>query len=380
MADRPLLPLQRLMRIDFREERKWKLAVAYSLAMAVVEWHEAGSAAERERRGICVRWVPSLYEPVVAPQDDAEMEAALDLAGLADEEDVEDALVDPSDQSEAGEQQHIDDVLEPGAAIQSALDAAEAPVDEPGLLSTPDDVKLKTEDFEDSSALRNAGDDDAMLVEEAEDHALKPHDGTKALKEEDGPPSETAGLRVESNNPLLGDVSSDQKTQSRSALYAPLRERVAYSGNDLLFLNETDYKLVVTAPRSDDDEPESLALPQPDLLALFSDFQPLELLDIPPPPPTASEGKKKSDRKSDKDDPHKRAEDATYMRLTPMSQFMTVKPTLLGPLKPAQHWKDGQWENIEDIPVTIESEPTPSKSAEESPCCKSQVSHKVAIC
>ena len=46
------------MRTDFREERKWKLAVAYGLAHAVVEWHEAGNVEERLRRGICVRWSP----------------------------------------------------------------------------------------------------------------------------------------------------------------------------------------------------------------------------------------------------------------------------------------------------------------------------------
>ena len=44
------------MRIDFREERKWKLALAYNLAKAVVEWHEAGTKEEREKRGICLNW------------------------------------------------------------------------------------------------------------------------------------------------------------------------------------------------------------------------------------------------------------------------------------------------------------------------------------
>ena len=36
------------MRIDFREERKWKIALAHNLAHAVMAWHSAGSKAERE--------------------------------------------------------------------------------------------------------------------------------------------------------------------------------------------------------------------------------------------------------------------------------------------------------------------------------------------
>ena len=42
------------MRVDFREERRWKIALAFSLAHAVMAWHEAGSLEERVNRGICV--------------------------------------------------------------------------------------------------------------------------------------------------------------------------------------------------------------------------------------------------------------------------------------------------------------------------------------
>ncbi|OBZ75889.1 hypothetical protein A0H81_04110 [Grifola frondosa] len=48
----------RWMRIDFREERKWKTALAYNLAHAVIDWHEAGTLEERVHRGICVLWKP----------------------------------------------------------------------------------------------------------------------------------------------------------------------------------------------------------------------------------------------------------------------------------------------------------------------------------
>ena len=44
------------MRTDFREERKWKVALAYNLSTAVLEWHAAGSLEERIRSKICVLW------------------------------------------------------------------------------------------------------------------------------------------------------------------------------------------------------------------------------------------------------------------------------------------------------------------------------------
>ena len=44
------------MQVDFREERRWKMALAYELALEVQEWHAAGSYEERIRLGICARW------------------------------------------------------------------------------------------------------------------------------------------------------------------------------------------------------------------------------------------------------------------------------------------------------------------------------------
>ena len=46
------------MRIDFREERKWKLALAYHLSTAVLEWHALRTWDERVSHGVCVKWKP----------------------------------------------------------------------------------------------------------------------------------------------------------------------------------------------------------------------------------------------------------------------------------------------------------------------------------
>jgi chromatin modification-related protein VID21 len=52
------------MCIDYREECKWKMALAYMLVNAVQEWHAAGSIEERVHRGICVIW-PKLKKKIM---------------------------------------------------------------------------------------------------------------------------------------------------------------------------------------------------------------------------------------------------------------------------------------------------------------------------
>ena len=44
------------MRTDFREERRWKIALAFDLSTAVLEWHKAGTRARRLEEGIIVDW------------------------------------------------------------------------------------------------------------------------------------------------------------------------------------------------------------------------------------------------------------------------------------------------------------------------------------
>lgn len=358
------------MRIDFREERKWKLSVAYSLAHAALDWHHAGTAEERDRLGICVRWVPQTDEPADQAPLAPEVDMPLGLPGQPEvQEPVDQALLDyASDQSDDDNDHDVDDALEAGAIVEAALDTAEQPKADFRLVQATDDVQPKTEDIEDTSALRNSGDSHGMLVDKAEEDSVEPLDDTTQPKQEDNAALNATALRPMSTNPMMGEVTGDQKAQGgKSTVYAPLREKIAYSADDLLFLDDDFVKLVITAPSDGEERLEDPESTTPDLLTIFSDLQPLDLLDIAPAL-APSDGKKKSDRKSDKDDPHKRAEDTTYMRLTPMSQFMSIKPTLLGPLNPAEHWKNGQWIGLEDTPVTIDSESGPSKSADENPC------------
>ena len=76
------------MRTDFREERRWKYAVAFNIATAVLEWHAAGDPETRVAKGICVKWKrPPPPEDVTMGDADAEaadeqgMEVIADLHG-----------------------------------------------------------------------------------------------------------------------------------------------------------------------------------------------------------------------------------------------------------------------------------------------------------
>jgi chromatin modification-related protein VID21 len=349
------------MRIDFREERKWKIAVAYELAVSAVEWHQAGTAEQRERLGISVRWIPPeavSLAPVlgteraadIVPESEPELE-------LEEEKEAEMELSYPSDQEDDAPQQPVEDVLNPGAVIQEELDAVEASrsTHMEGRVRS-EQHELKTEDIEDTSALRNALDHMNAVSRESGTGEIIAVD--RELKEEDSS-LQVPALRMHSTNPMLGDPSTDVKIQDKTKLYEPLREHVACSENDLLFLTKDDYKLI--SPPTNDEHTEDSELYTPDLLSLFADLQPFTLMDVTPP----SEVKKKERRS---DDPYKRTEETTYTRLMPVSQFMSVKPTLLSTLHPARHWKDNQWSNLENIPINAENDVVGSKSFEESPC------------
>jgi chromatin modification-related protein VID21 len=328
------------MRIDFREERKWKMAVAYTLAHDAVEWHEAGTKEERVNRGICILWQP----PSASRFEEEEM--ALDGSAVeVDEEDREAQLVYPSEEQSDDEER---------------LDGEKS-------RSTPSPVELleerapKVEDVEDINALQ----DKANL--NLEQPVLTD------TKEEEAPPNALVGLRLGSTDPLIAETATaNAKPQSNVAASARLRARIAYSREDMLFIDDDDLGLIqkLSDMTTDDKKPDNFPVAL-DLQASFPELQPFDFLDIAPATPQpAPEGKKKSDRKSDKDDPYKRSEDTTYARLVPVSQFMYVKPTLVGPLQPSKHWVDGHWHDLDETPVSADQDFPLAKPAEDNPCCE----------
>jgi chromatin modification-related protein VID21 len=354
------------MRIDFREERRWKIAVAYNLGTAVLEWHAAGSLAERVRRGISVLWKrphidESEMEDTQPEPDEAQMEVD-DNAAMQDRSNPL-SLIDygsDDDDEQEKDQQSVIDALDTAAMIEEALEKVEAQNAEQG------GVEPKVEDLEDTLALRSDTIDEGanlMDVDVPED-SQEGAEAAKRKQEEEVPLF--SALKPTSTDPILTNISPIEGEASASAsrpnlkanVYAPLREKIAYSDDTKLFLDLDDLILSHNfSTLSTNDTTNEEPPPAPDLSAIFPDLQPFALLDVPSPVviSTSSEGRRRSERK-DKDDPNKRAEDTTYSKLTPIGQFMRCKPTLIGPLQPSKRWKNGQWSNVDEAPVVVEYE------------------------
>ncbi|KAH9945945.1 uncharacterized protein BXZ73DRAFT_86175 [Epithele typhae] len=370
-----LIDEMRWMRTDFREERRWKLALAYTLSRAVVEWHEAGSLEERVNRGIVVRWTPP-------PPEDAEMadgegdrpDGPFRESQEADENGADSretatpldgyATDDESDEEQDKETQEAADGLTPGGALQDALEQLEqdqATVNQPN--ATGVSLRPKVEEIEDLTAL---GETPAARAENAMNVDVK-----KDITEQSGVPDVDAsktdpleahpGLKSTSKDPVLGaagkEVSDKKSTKSKANQYAPLREAIIYSDFDKLFIDPDDLDIIKgmseLTTTEDPFAPSSGGPPVPhDLATIFPDLVPFTMLDVAPPP--VHEVRKKGDKKSDKDDPNKRHDETTYFKVTSASKFMHIKPALLGTLQPAKHYEDGHWDRIEDTPVFLD--------------------------
>lgn len=347
---------QKWMRVDFREERRWKYMLAFNLSTAVLEWHEAGSREGRVRQGICANWKrprPSIGH--CSTSNDMDLDRRLPDRGRDNEYILTGDESDNEDEEVEAEQRDIVDPLETGKALVEALEGQgsngssdSSQRQSPGA----DAVYPKVEEVEDSSALRSDnGAGDAMAVDNhSDDNHTQKHE-IEAVS--------IQGLKSSSTDPVFGLPSnlhhgasqpySSGKAMAKLNAYAPLRERIAYSDGRKLFVEDDDLGLLAAfAGLSTETKAREPTSPPPDLTDIFPGLQPLEMPDIIT---TAYEGKKKPDKKSEREE-NKRVDDSGYTKMAPMGKFMLCKPTLLGPIQPVKRWKNGRWLNPEEPAVT----------------------------
>lgn len=343
----PTYHLQKWMRTDFREERKWKLAIAFNLSTTVLEWHAAGSWEERIARGICVEWKrPAEVEEAPMEDDPATHESGavnMDIDGMnTDSQKTSMSLgdygSDDEDDDEQDKQSGIDDPFDAATLLEDALQANE---------SQNDQLQPKTEELDDSSALR----DPAIM--DVDMHA----DEIVATKIENLSsvviPTEdisngsilSASATKSSGDPTM---ALSKSKSSKITLYAAVRDRVIYSDAEKLFLDLDDFRIPTSEELPTIDHPSS-HLPPADLTSIFPDLQPFALYE-----PTSSlppDSKRKSEKKL-LDEWKTRVDDTERTKIWPVGKYMHTKPTLLGALQPAVHWVDGQWTNMDIVPIT----------------------------
>ncbi|KAF5373029.1 hypothetical protein D9758_001649 [Tetrapyrgos nigripes] len=382
-----LMDEMKWMRTDFREERKWKMALAYNLSTAVLEWHAAGTLEKRLKRGICVLWKPPRQE-----KDRSESQPAVDSMDMEPSQSqnpAEQSLLmldygsdDDEEDDQDKDQQSVGDALDTTTLMEDSLQAAEQDKDDNGIGLK--DLEPKQEQQDESANLQNSAMDvdappssvqetqtqETQEIQEVRDETMEPV--TEQTNESDPTPS---GLKSSSSNPVLGSIRKSnshpsdpsaipQSKTSRKNLYAPLREKIAYSDFDKLFIDLDDFHITTPSkanPNGDGKESECL-LPPTDLPDIFPDLQPYTILDVASSVP--GEEKKPRDKKSERDDPNKRIEEAAYTKVYPASKFIHSKPTLISALQPASHFKDGRWTNLDESPIMVEHDGAPMRITE----------------
>jgi chromatin modification-related protein VID21 len=357
------------MRVDFREERKWKMTIAFALAHEAVEWHEAGDLAERVKRGICVLWKrprPDVAESVPANDDGMDIVDDGDGAGTTTETPAQlaDDASEESDDEQDREQQDVLNALDVSADVQHALEQE---------VSAKDDSQHKVpklEEIDHSSALTEETPNTNGPAADKEETKEEGVEGP--LKEEDSIVGETAsGLKHASSNPVLGasavqpisteTTAIDAKPHIKHSVYAPLRDKIAALDQNALFLDWDTLELPSITNGASELEP----VPAPaDLSYIFPE---LTVLGIPDVGPNIGSGETK--KKNSKTD-NRRMEETLATKLVPVARFMNIKPTLLGALEPAKHWYDGEWHDLDDSAVVVEFEGPLSKPVEDSSCSK----------
>lgn len=338
------------MRIDFREERKWKTVLAYTLSTAVLEWHAAGTMEVRKVKGICVHWEPPQSSQENPPPEETVEEESLGMEVENAENNA--SLLGVDYGSDDGEEENDEapqptvDALEPTNLIEDALrDDRTQP-----LSTQTDNISLKTEHIDDTSMLmtygaetENGDEENAVMVDSQEAKPTKVEFGLK--------PSSTDPVLPSKPTPSSSNGDIEQSTAPLRAtsknVYSPFRQMIADLDENELFLDLKDS----TVPHKGN----SVTIVQeashpPDLTAIFPDLQVLTLLDIPPVVQVNPVDGKRRSEKSARDDPNKRLEDTTYTRLFPTGDLMLFKPTLLGPLRPSKNRKNGQWLPQEESP------------------------------
>ncbi|WFD26379.1 RNA polymerase II transcription elongation factor SpEAF [Malassezia nana] len=286
-----LLEEMRWLQTDFREERKWKLAMAYELVHQVAQWHRS---TPEERARLCV-------------QRGSRRAWAMELDEAAPE-----ALASPPMETD-----------EPAANVEEEAPSpkAEAEVD------ADMDTHADKDDDADEPVTNTKPAPDEM---DAEGEDEEPREPTLTMNEAEAP-AESAPLRKGADQQVT--LADKLPLALMTAIRAPI------FGLDTTATSVSPWALLQNL-----DPQMSSALTQLDgtLDAKDLDFGRLfpELPQYAPPNATSDEGAA----------PKRRDEGAgaSSSRLVHVSRLLDAKPALVSTLDPANHRANGQWHSVSD--------------------------------
>lgn len=361
----------------------------------MLEWHEAGSYEERLRLGIISKWrrpdpievdhdtnaqetvdILDMDEPETRTNDGPENQISSVQVDDVDSEDEERDI-------ERREQQIIDDALNPESVVAAAIDDANQPASDLNVSGDTPTMAPKLEEIENTDALYAVGpsaEQTGMDVDSAElTHSNEVNSHPKAENVEQ---TETSALKDQSKNPNLGTqldngtangstskgptISSERMKEARAKLLSLPMDALIVSLDDLALFEETNNSEQSEENASSEEKPEF------QLSSLFPELQSYGFFEAPSIDSVNvfGEGRKKSDKKGDKDDPTKRMDESTYSKLYPTGIFMQKKPTLISALQPAKKWRKGKWINLDESPVVSDVDGPAPLVSEDSTCGK----------
>ncbi|KIY65382.1 hypothetical protein CYLTODRAFT_424385 [Cylindrobasidium torrendii FP15055 ss-10] len=333
-----LMDEMKWMRTDFREERRWKLAVAYGLGTSVLEWHAVGTMAERVALGICVKWRRPSEEPPPVEMEMGQDDMEVDEGAPSPEKHQPSNMLlleYNSDDDDEQDRESVADALDAGGAAEDILDDMEK------AHSTEENSRMSGQPIKLEEV------DEDMHVDQP---VTSQRNSTASSAQATPGPK---GVKSGSINPVLstkshtpGDGTVPASKSQRVNMYAPVRDNVMFSEPDKLFVDLDDFK--ISAP-----EMKEITLPPLELPDLFPDLALLSLYDPPDEddPPVVSDSKKAKKEAKEREAQTTRMDELTSSRIFPVGKFMHTRPTLLSALNPAKRWQDGDWLPWDDAPV-----------------------------
>jgi len=301
------------MHTDFREERKWKMALALELAEACVEWHQT---PPDERTRLCAKFRAPYEEENAEPiEKGVPQDEETDETDAKGDESGDVNMEDPDDREGSNLEEGRMEVDPPVSIVP------QTPAPPPPATMPEPQFTLESEE-----------------VEQAVPTAV-PENNSEEEKKKETP------LREGGTNAVL----SQAQFPAIETNYKPVRRPIVKLNSSTLWVNSGELQPLVskqlpTATNADKEDiaPNPSPPNKPDLLALFPDLQPYAGLGHGPDPTG-----KKPDRRCDE-------LGSSASKWVPISQFTVMRPIVLSALEPLAHYKDDKWMSFENGIVTVE--------------------------